>query len=373
MADVFLVAGESSGDAHGARLIEALRRICPGIQCEGLGGGAMQAAGMGLRYDLADSGIMGFFEVLKSLGMLRRLFQETVAHLREHPPGVLVLIDYPGFNVRLAKEAKRLGIPVVYYISPQIWAWKKGRLDTLARTVRKMLVILPFEQALYEAKGIDCEYVGHPLLDHIESTPIAGVFKSEGPVVGLLPGSRRQEIQRHMPLMAQVARALRQDYPAARFLVPCVSAERAQQVRAAMGDAPIETVVNQFYEVLAAARCCLTASGTATLETCLFGVPMAIVYRLQPLSYWLARSLVQIEHIGMVNILAGREIVPEFIQSRAALSFVLPVMRELMADSPQRAEMIEDLAAVRAMLGGPGASARAAQTILAVIDEEERG
>jgi lipid-A-disaccharide synthase len=329
----------------------------------------MQDAGMNLRYDLAASGIMGFIEVFKSLAMLRRLFHETIDYLDQTRPDVLVLIDYPGFNIRLARAAKRIGVPVVYYISPQVWAWKRGRLDILAQTVRKMLVILPFEKAIYEERGVDCTYVGHPLLDHLAEIPVAGVFKGDRPVVGLLPGSRQQEIQRLMPLMAQVAHGLRKDNPEARFVVPCVNAEREAQVRAVLGEASIETAVGQFYEVLAAARCCLVASGTATLETCLFNVPMAIVYRVQPLTFWLARRLIQVDHIGLVNILAQREIVPEFVQAQAAPENVLPVMRELLAESPRRQTMLEDLAGVREQLGGTGASERAARAILEVAAE----
>lgn len=368
---IFFVAGESSGDTHGAHLVRALRAVRPGLECEGLGGVQMAAAGMKLRYNLAGRAIMGFAEVLRSLKFIRRLFHETMARLKETRPDCLVLIDYPGFNIRLAQRAKKLGIPVVYYISPQIWAWKKGRIHTLAACVEKMLVILPFEEALYRNVGVDCTYVGHPLLDHLPSVKRSGRFRG-GKVVGLLPGSREQEIARIFPLLLDVAAGIAQMHPDARFVAPCVDDAREAQVKAIAGDFPVETVVGGAYDVLDAARFCLVASGTATLETCLFGVPMVIVYRVSPVSYWLARMLVDIEHIGIVNILADKRIVPEFVQQDACVQKVLPAALELMDDTPARAHMLEDLAAVKASLGGPGASARAAAEVLRILDTKTR-
>ena len=363
---IFFVAGESSGDIHGANLIRALRAAEPGVVCGGLGGDRMAAAGMELRFDLAGKAIMGFTEVVRSLGMLRRLFRETVAHLERVRPACLVLIDYPGFNIRLAKRAKALGIPVVYYISPQVWAWKKGRIHTLARVVEKMLVILPFEEALYKGLGVDCTYVGHPLLDHIQAARIEGVYR-EGLVIGLLPGSREQEIRRILGVMLEVAEGIRARHPEARFVIPCVDTEREQQIRELAGGVHVELAVGGTYEVLSAARFCLVASGTATVETALFGVPMAILYRVSPLSYWLARMLVDIEHIGLVNILAKREIVPEFIQHEAVAEKILPAALDLIDETPARTRTLSELAEVRRILGGPGASERAAAEVLNVV------
>ncbi|MBI5093770.1 MAG: lipid-A-disaccharide synthase [Candidatus Hydrogenedentes bacterium] len=365
MTRIFFSAGEASGDMHGANLIRALRDIDGRVQCEGLGGQRMTDAGMTLRFDLAGKAIMGFTEVVKSLGMIRRLFNETVAYLKEKRPDCLVLIDYPGFNMRLGKRAKALGIPVVYYISPQVWAWKKGRVFELAKFVEKMLVILPFEEELYARAGVQCRYVGHPLLDHLNVASIAGRFRGST-VIGLLPGSREQEIRRHMDVMIEVARGIRMRYPKARFIAPCVDHARESQVRALAGDFPVETAVGGMYEVLDAARFCLVASGTATLETALFGVPMVVMYRISGLSHWLARRLVSVAHIAMVNILAGRGIVPEFIQDEARAEIVLPAALDLIADTPARAAMLRDLTDLRAGLGGDGASRRAAEEIMNV-------
>ena len=369
MSRIFLVAGESSGDIHGANLVRALLALAPGTICEGLGGHRMAEAGMTLRFDLAERAIMGFTEVVKSFPMIRRLFRDTVAHLEKTRPDALVLIDYPGFNIRLAQKARKLNIPVIYYISPQIWAWKKRRLHTIAKVVDKMLTILPFEESLYRSAGVDCCYVGHPLLDQIAETPIQGEFKGEC-IIGLLPGSREQEIGRIFPVMAQVAQGIHAAHPNARFLVPCVDATRERQVRALItnqalpADCVIEPVLGKSYEILSAARFCLVASGTATLETALFGIPMAILYRMSPLSYQIAKRLVQIKYIGLANILAGRGIVPEFIQDDVSVSKVLPVALNLIADSPERQYMIDNLAQLKLMMGAPGASERAARAVL---------
>jgi len=233
-----MVAGESSGDIHGANLLRALRALEGDLECEGLGGRHLAGAGMHLRYDLAEKAVMGFTEVVRSLGVIRRLFAETAARLEATRPDCLVLIDYPGFNIRLAKEAKRLDIPVVYYIGPQVWAWKKGRIHTIARLVAKMLVILPFEEAIYRDIGVDCTYVGHPLLDHLATFEPAGAYEGDL-VIGLLPGSRAQEIRRIFPVQRDVARGIREHYPEARCVVPCVDAARAEQIRALSEGFPI--------------------------------------------------------------------------------------------------------------------------------------
>ena len=320
---IFFVAGESSGDMHGAHVIEALRELQPEITCEGLGGTRMAEAGMSLRFDLAGMAIMGFVEVIKKLGFMRSLLNDTTSHIRTSQPNCLVLIDYPGFNIRLAERVHDGGVPIVYYISPQVWAWKPGRIHQLARLVRKMLVILPFEESLYRDVNVDCTFVGHPLMDHIAGLRLADTYR-EGMVIGLMPGSREQEIHRILPVMIEVAKGIRTRYPEARFVTPCVDAERESQIRSAAGDFPLETAVGGAYDVLHGARFCLVASGTATVETAIFGVPMIVLYKVAPVTYWMARWLVRVEHIGMVNILAGKRIVPEFVQGEADAARVLP-------------------------------------------------
>jgi lipid-A-disaccharide synthase len=230
-----------------------------------------------------------------------------------------------------------------------------------------MLVIFPFEESIYRNAGVPCAYVGHPLLDHVADYAPGRRFEGE-PVIGLLPGSRAQEIARLMPLMAGLARGIRRQYAGARFIVPVVDEARAAQVRALSEGVPLEVVPGGMFDVLAQARFAVTASGTATLETALFGVPMVVVYKVSPITYGLARLLVDVKHIGMVNIIAGRGIVPEFIQGRASVNQVLPAALDLIGDTPSRARMLEDLGEVRERLGGQGASARAAAEILDFLE-----
>ena len=367
MSRLFFVAGESSGDQHAAGLIAALREQRPGLECEGLGGVQMAEAGMHLRHDLAGEAIMGFVEVARRFPGIRRLFLDTVAHLRATRPDALVLVDYPGFNLRLAKAVQALGIPVIYYISPQVWAWKKDRLRTIAQTVRKMLVIFPFEEDFYLEAGVDATYVGHPLVDHIAAYTPREALPGD-PLIGLLPGSRAQEIDRLLPRMLDTARRLRHDFPHARFATPAVSAARAEQVARIAHGFPLLVREGGMYEVLGSARFALVASGTATLQTALFRVPMCIVYRVNPMTYWLARRLVDIEHIGMVNILAQRRLAPEFIQHEATPQALLGAARTLIEDTPERHAMLQGFDEVRARLGDGGASQRAAREILTLLD-----
>lgn len=369
---IFFVAGESSGDMHGAHVIEALRELQPSVECEGLGGARMAEAGMTLRFDLAGMAIMGFVEVVKKLGFMRNLLNETAAHINASQPDCLVLIDYPGFNIRLAERIREANIPIVYYISPQVWAWKPGRIHQLARLVRKMLVILPFEEPLYREVDVDCKYVGHPLMDHIETLELENQYP-DAMVIGLMPGSREQEIGRILPVMIETARGIRDRYPEARFVAPCVDADREVQIRDAAGDFPLETKVGGQYDVLHVARFCLVASGTATVETAIFGVPMVVMYKVAPATYWLARLLVRVDHIGMVNILADKRIVPEYVQSEADAARVMPKALELIEDGPARDQMLQDLDGVRHDLGQAGASRRAAEEILTVAKEAAVG
>lgn len=365
MKHLFFVAGEASGDTHGAHLVQVLLEQDPNLRLEGLGGKQMEAAGMTLHYDLASSAIMGFVEVLKSISFIKKLFHETLDRIRESKPDALVLIDYPGFNIRLAKEVKKLGIPIIYYISPQIWAWKKGRIHTLAEVCDKMLVILPFEKELYDNVNLDCTFVGHPLMDHIAEIPVQDTFVGEC-TIGLMPGSREQEIERIFPTMLKVGEGIRAEYPNARFVVPCVDAERATQLKRLAGYFPLEIVPDQFYDILHGARFCLVASGTATLETALFNVPMIVMYKVAPVTYWMAKILVNIDAVSLVNILAKRHIVPEFIQGDAQLNNVLPKALELIADTPARQTMLQELNEIKEVLGAQGASVTAAKEILSL-------
>ncbi|NLN92892.1 MAG: lipid-A-disaccharide synthase [Candidatus Hydrogenedens sp.] len=366
MKTVFLIAGESSGDLHGANLIRALKAQDPEVTCFGLGGRTMETAGMELVQDLASDAIMGFAEVLRRLLPLRRLLLDTVALIRERRPDVIVLIDYPGFNIRFAEAVAELGIPIVYYISPQVWAWKKKRIHKIARLVRKMLVIFPFEEELYRDKGVYCRYVGHPLLDELKDLQKTGDEEDET-IIGMLPGSRSQEIQRIAPVMAQVCRDILARKAEIRFMTACTNEARAREVRAAFEGLPVEVKVRPSREVFLKSRCCLIASGTATLEAALLETPFLIVYKVNRISYWLARLLVRIPYIGIVNILTGSDIVPEYIQHEANSDKITPVLLELLEDSPLRNQMMANFRMLQTHLGGPGASDCAAEEILALL------
>jgi lipid-A-disaccharide synthase len=369
---IYLVAGEESGDIHGANLIRALKNVRGDIACEGLGGQRMAEAGMSLHHDLAGEAIMGFTEVVRKFASIRQLFLKSLAHIEATRPDALVLIDYPGFNIRLAKRVSALGIPIIFYISPQVWAWKKKRIHTLAKHVDKMLVIFPFEKKLYDEVGLDCTYVGHPLLDHITERKTAAHPSGEI-VIGLLSGSREQEIARLLRPMVEVAKGIREVHPDAQFIAPVVNETRARQAKEIAGDFPLDIRVGGMYDVLSKARFCLVASGTATLETALFGVPMIIMYKVTPVTYWLARLLVDIRHIGIVNILAGREIVPEYIQGAIQRDDILPRALALINPTPERTQMLTDLQEVHATLGAGGASASAAREILTLIEGADHG
>jgi len=313
---IFIVAGEPSGDLHGANLVAEILRIEPDIAFRGIGGARMSAAGVQLEHDLASEAIMGFTEVLKKLGHIRAVFRQTVDFLEENRPDLLVLIDYPGFNLRLAERAKKLGIRTVYYISPQVWAWGKGRVEQIGKLTEKVLVILDFEENIYSDAGVSVEYVGHPLIDHIERTGLDERFIEEwakpgGVTVGLLPGSRPQEVRRHLAIMLRAGELLWHELPQLQLVVACPDERIAQLARRIVRRwcdgrdfARVEVVSEKTYEVLSMSTCCLVASGTATLETAYFLKPMAVIYKTSLASWLMARLLVKVKHIALVNILA---------------------------------------------------------------------
>jgi len=370
---IFLVAGEPSGDQHGAALVRELRELAPEVDLVGLGGHRMEAEGMTLRFDLAEHAIVGFTEVLKHIPQVKAVFRSTVADFDRSPPAAVVLIDYPGFNLRLAREVKRRGIRVIYYISPQLWAWGRGRLRRIAERVDLMLVILPFEEKMYREADMRVEFVGHPLLDEMaeykidEQLMARWTADGHSPLLGLLPGSRIQEVTRLLPVMAATAELLRKDYPTGRFLVPLSNddcREAARGILAGYPDARIEMVGGHVQEVLRSANACVIASGTATVEAAICSTPMVVAYILSGPSYYVARMLVRIEHISLVNILAGGPLVPEFIQRQARPESISQAVKQILTEPEMRHRIVAGLGEVYRRLGKPGASRRAAQRIL---------
>ncbi|MCX5766559.1 MAG: lipid-A-disaccharide synthase [Gemmatimonadetes bacterium] len=361
MREILILAGEASGDLHGAKLAEQLRVLRPELTLTGTGGTRMAAAGVELLEQV--EGVVGFVEVLRHIPAHYRLLQRIKERLRAGHVALVILIDYPGFNMRVAAAARDAGVPVLYYITPQVWAWREGRLATMARVITKAAVILPFEEALLRRHGVDATFVGHPLLDRSGNLPDRAAARAklglspEGELLALFPGSRPQEILRHLDDFLSVARALEALRPGLKVVVsvaPTITLDASR--------IPYPMVASASFDVLRAADVALCKSGTTTLEAAVAGCPCAIVYRTSAVSYAIAKRLVKIKHIGLLNIVAGREVAPEFVQDAFEPSRVAAALSPLFeAASPERVAMLAGLDAVRASLGAPGASARVAQ------------
>lgn len=375
---LFIIAGEASGDALGGKLAAALLAREPGLALEGIGGEAMEKAGVRLRYDIRHLGVVGVVEVLAQWRAIWRAYGDVRKRLREDPPAAIVLIDYPDFNLRVARAAKRLGIPVIYYVSPQIWAWRPGRIAQIKACVDLMLVLFQFESALYERAGVPCRWVGHPLLDDPEPEREHAAFlrryrlDADHTVLGLLPGSRAQEIARLLPTMLEASRRLRASGAAHRVLIaaaPSVDAGAVDAAVARAGDlaSAVTVVRGEAAAVLRASRAAIVASGTATLQAAVVGTPLVMVYRVSPMTAWIGRRLITSPHLALVNVVAGRRVVPELVQDELTAERLAAAMAPLLTDECAAGMMRRDLAEVRSTLGAPGASGRAADAVLALL------
>jgi lipid-A-disaccharide synthase len=366
--------GEASGDLYAGALVAELAALDPGVRVSGFGGPALERAGARLVGDYRGLTVTGLSEALAVLPRSWRMLRTLRAAAAADRPDVFVAIDFPDFNFRLLPAMSRLGVPVVYYVSPQLWAWRAGRLATLARHASKVLVIFPFETAMYERAGVPVEFVGHPLVDLARATSDRGAFLAglgldpARPVVALLPGSRPSEVAHILPGLVRAAPLVLAQVPGAQFVVARAPAleDAAFGPLAALGGTPLAVVSERADDVLASADVVVTASGTATVQAAIHQRPMVIVYRLSPVTVALARRLVRVSTYGMANLVAGRPVVPELIQhaftpERVALEVVSLLTDEARADAMRRA-----LAEVSARLGPPGASRRAAEAILAV-------
>jgi len=366
---ILLVAGEASGDLHGAALVQALRRRVPDLDVAGVGGARLRAAGMRVLVDTEHVATMGFVETFGTLGRLLRTYRRLLRFLDEERPDLVTLIDYPEFNLRLARQAKRRGIPVFYFIAPQVWAWRKGRVRTIAERVDKLGVVLPFEPALYNNGRQLADFVGHPLLDVVRPTRSAAETRAryglagDRPVLALLPGSRKKEVRYLFRPMCEAASQL-----AAEGWQPIVALAESlalADLEAALGGpVPLPVAHGDTYDVVAVADAAIVASGTATLETALLGCPMVIVYRMAPLTFWLARRLVDVQWIGMPNIILQRSVFPELVQSDATPAAMVEAVHGVRA---RRAELGEALGQLRSRLGAPGAAERAADLALGLV------
>jgi lipid-A-disaccharide synthase len=374
---VFIIAGEASGDGHGGKLATALLARDPSLVLEGIGGAEMEKAGVRLHHDIRHLGVVGVVEVLSQWRAIWRAYDGVRRRLRESPPAAIVLIDYPDFNLRVAREATRLGVPVVYYVSPQIWAWRPGRIRGIKSCVDLMLVLFRFESALYQEAGVPCRWVGHPLLDDPSPDAECAAFaarhriESGQRVLALLPGSRAQEVTRLLPPMLEAAMRLRAAGAVDRVMIaaaPSVDARIVDDAVSRGGDPSSVTVVRgEAASVLRAARAALVASGTATLQAAVVGTPLVMAYRVSPVTAWIARLLVSTPHLALVNVVAGRRVVSELVQGEVTAAALAGAVSPLLTDDRANEAMRRDLADVRAALGEPGASGRAADAVLAVL------
>lgn len=369
---IAVVAGETSGDFHGAHLVSAMQKRDPELRFFGIGGERLKSAGVEIRVDAHELSVVGITEAVSRLPKVFSAVNVLKAGFDREQPELLILIDFPDFNLHIAKEAKKRGIPVLYYISPQIWAWRSGRIRTIRRNVDRMAVILPFEAEYYQRRNVPATFVGHPLLDYYQepaSGPSGDPEKTQA--VGLLPGSRRSEIEKNLPVMLAAAVRIHAAVPGLRFLVSVAPGIKAHWVeewtRPYLPLMEIEPAAGEVRAVFEKSSLVLAASGTITLEAAIFGVPMIILYRVSPISYYLGRALVNVPHIGLANLISGERVVPELIQKAANPA---DIAREaiLLLRNPERLErMREKLRAVRHLLGTPGAAERTADMALRMI------
>jgi len=370
---ILLSCGEPSGDLYAGALVRALRRADPLVEVFGMGGAHMAEAGAELLVDYRGLAVTGLTEVVTALPRLLRTLRTLVDAARDRRPDVLVVIDYPDFNFRLMQAVKALGIPVVYYISPQLWAWRAGRMRTMQAVVDRVLPIFPFEEALYREAGVDVRFVGHPLLELTKTTAPREALRAEwgiGPdqaLVALLPGSRGNELKALAPVLAEARDRIRQQRPSARFVVARAPHVTDAWLAPLTADPGTLVVADRTDDVLAACDVVLTASGTATVQAAIHGAPMVVLYRLSALTYRLFKPLGRVDMYAMVNLISGRRIVRELIQDECRAEAAAVEALRILTDHDYRAQMVRDLAAVREALGGPGASDRAAAAIAELV------
>jgi lipid-A-disaccharide synthase len=370
---VVIIAGETSGDFHGARLVKAMQDQLGGIFFCGMGGPALKAAGVRILVDASELSVVGVTEVFTRLPSVIQGLATLKRLLKSLKPDLVILIDFPDFNFRVAAAAKKLEIPVLYYISPQFWAWRPGRVKRIGKLIDHIAVILPFEEDFYKKYDVPVTYVGHPLLDTHLPHPEEMLKKQPDNrlVIGLLPGSREIEIMRHTTTMLDAAVILKQKFKSANFLIshaPSINRRQLESYTSRYsGRLDCEIISESVEKIFQKSDIVIVASGTVTLQAAIHGVPMVIIYKVSPLSFWLGRALVRVKHIGLVNLVAGRSLVPELVQTDAKPDKIAAAVSELLGDRQRLNTIRRELIDIRDLLGGEGASKRVAELALRMI------
>lgn len=367
----YIISGEASGDLHGSNLIAAIKRKDPKAKFRAWGGDLMKKQGATLVKHYRDLAFMGFVEVLLHLRIILSNMSFCKKDILKFAPDALVLIDYPGFNIKIAKFAHKHNIKVYYYISPQVWAWKKRRVHTLKKVVDKMLVILPFEKDFYNEYNVDAQYVGHPLLDSISKTKQTSKLSftrqnklnGKKEIIALLPGSRKQEVSRMLKVMLKVV----DQFPNYQFVVGCAPSLPLSYYKSIIGNANVRLVVNKTYQLLQVSSAAVVTSGTATLETALFYVPEVICYKGNPISYLIAKNLIKVKYICLVNLIMDRPVVKELIQNDLTPDNIADELRLLLTNHKRQRQLLDDYEELRMILGNAGASKNAASIIVSDI------
>ncbi len=372
-----IVAGEASGDMYGARVVEEAHRLDSSVRFFGIGGVAMRRAGVETLVDSKEMAVMGLFEIVSHFGVIYRAFKLLKSRLLTDKPDLLILIDYPGFNLRLAAVAKRAGVKVFYYITPQVWAWHSSRARKIARLVDHAAVILPFEAPFFERVGLPVTFVGHPLLEMALPSMSKEAFQDEFGLdhhlrtVGLFPGSRKREIDSLLPVMLESAKLLQERFPDLQYILPLASSVDRETVdrQVSASGVAVTVVEGKNYDVMQACDAIIAASGTVTMEIALFGVPMVIVYKASPLTFAIGIRLLNVEHVGICNIVAGERIVPELLQDDAEPVKIADELTKMLADSKYADSIRRKLLNVRSLLGDSGASRRVARLAMDIMEQ----
>jgi lipid-A-disaccharide synthase len=370
---VAILAGEASGDQHGAKLVSAMKKKYPKLFFCGMGGDALRQAGVRIVIEASELTVVGITEVFVKIPGILKGMAKIKNMLKSLRPDLLILIDFQDFNLHIAAVAKKLYIPVLYYISPQIWAWRQSRVKRIGKLVDHMAVILPFEQRFYKKHNVPVTFVGHPLLDANlpAADPVLNTGSKDQTVIGLVPGSRENEIIRHLPVMLDTVEILKKRINHVRFIISHAPSVKRRQIHSAVERHPlraeIELVSDGVEKVFERCDVIVAASGTVTLQAAIHGTPMVIIYKVSPVSFWLGRALVRVPNIGLVNLVAGEQLVPELVQHEASAENIASALENMLKDAGQLNHLKQQLFALRNVLGGGGASERVADLALEML------